>query len=165
LTEYHGGGASATIEPLAEHLDHYERMLAANFAYGAQACWRGPRLYDGDATRAVVSKWVTWFKAHRTILESDVIHGSSRRACGRDLDWVLHGNARAFEKAMLVVFNPTAQPLQRSVPLDLYYAGLVDRARVVDDAGKESTLALDRRSRTALDVSVPAGGVRWFVIH
>ena len=32
LTEYHGGGAAATIEPLDEHLDHYERMLCSNLA-------------------------------------------------------------------------------------------------------------------------------------
>ena len=165
LTEYHGGGAAATIEPLAEHLDHYERMLAANFAYGAQACWRGPRLYDSDATRALVVQWVGWFKAHRTILESDVIHGSSRRACGRDLDWVLHANPRADEKAMLVVFNPTGAVLQRTLTLDLHYAGLVDRARVTDDAGTEDVMALDRRSRAALTVTVPAGGVRWFVLR
>ncbi|MCK5942607.1 MAG: alpha-galactosidase, partial [Planctomycetes bacterium] len=51
LTQYHGGGAAATIEPLSEHLDHYRRMFESNLGYGAQACWRGPRLYDGDATR------------------------------------------------------------------------------------------------------------------
>jgi hypothetical protein len=165
LTEYHGGGAAATIEPLAEHLDHYERMLASNLAYGAQACWRGPRLYDGEATRALVVKWVAWFRAHRTILESDVVHGSSRRACGRDLDWVLHANPRADEKAMLVVFNPTAVPQRRSLPIELYYAGVVDRVTVVDDAGQQSTLALDRRSRGLLEVAVPPGGVRWFVMR
>ncbi|MFO7617437.1 MAG: hypothetical protein R6V75_09315, partial [Bacteroidales bacterium] len=34
LTEYHGGGAAATIEPLEEHLDHYGLMLAANLGNG-----------------------------------------------------------------------------------------------------------------------------------
>ena len=42
LTQYHGGGAAATIEPLREHLDHYGRMLSSNLALGAQACYRGP---------------------------------------------------------------------------------------------------------------------------
>ena len=82
LTQYHGGGALATVEPLSEHLDHYERMIASNLAFGAQACYRGPRLYDTEATKAVVKKWVSWYKQHREILESDVIHTSSRRACG-----------------------------------------------------------------------------------
>lgn len=38
LTEYHGGGPEAIIEPLDEHLDHYERILTANLALGVQAC-------------------------------------------------------------------------------------------------------------------------------
>ena len=31
LTQYHGGGAGATIEPLDKHRDHYERMLSFQF--------------------------------------------------------------------------------------------------------------------------------------
>lgn len=165
LTEYHGGGAAATIEPLHQHLDHYERMLASNLGYGAQACWRGPRLYDTDAVRAAVAKWVQWFQRNRRILEADVVHGSSRRACGRDLDWVLHVDPRGADKAMLVVFNPTQGPLQRTLPLDLYFAGLVDVARGQDDAGRPFERRLDRRGRTTLDVEVPAGGMRWFTFR
>lgn len=165
LTEYHGGGAAATIEPLGEHLDHYGRMLSSNFGYGAQACWRGPRLYDGEATRALVKRWVGWHEAHREILESDVIHGSSRRADGRDLDWVLHANARAAEKAMLVVWNPTAAELVRRVPLDLTFAGLSERAMVVGEDGRTREVRLDRRGRTELEVRVPAGGCVWFVFR
>jgi len=39
LTQYHGGGAAATIEPLDEHRGHYERMLTSNLAMGVQACY------------------------------------------------------------------------------------------------------------------------------
>ena len=51
LVEYQGGGAAATLEPLAEHLDAYEAHLAQNFLSGVQACYRGPRLYDTEETR------------------------------------------------------------------------------------------------------------------
>lgn len=51
LTQYHGGGAAATIEPLNEHLDHYETRLRNLFGAGVQACYRGPRLYDTEQTR------------------------------------------------------------------------------------------------------------------
>ena len=70
LTEYQGGGAAATIEPLEQHLEHYERMLESNLALGVQACYRGPRLFDTDRTKAMVKSKVDWFKAHRDILES-----------------------------------------------------------------------------------------------
>ena len=43
LSEYHGGGPDATIEPLRQHLDHYKRMLHANLGMGVQAHYRGPR--------------------------------------------------------------------------------------------------------------------------
>ncbi|HEX5050537.1 MAG TPA: alpha-galactosidase [Planctomycetota bacterium] len=163
LTEYHGGGAQATIEPLAEHLEHYELMLSSNLGYGAEACWRGPRLFDGEATRERVAVWVGWYKQHRAVLESDVVHSSSRRACGRDLDWVLHAHRAADPCAMLVVWNPTDAVLSRALPLDLYFAGLVDRAVAVDPAGVRSTLDLDRRGRTSLPVSVPPRAATWYV--
>ena len=51
LTEYQGGGAAATIEPLDQHLDHYQRMLDSNLALGVQACYRGPRLFDDRSFR------------------------------------------------------------------------------------------------------------------
>ncbi len=90
LTEYQGGGAAATLEPLVEHLDAYEAHLAQNFDSGVQACYRGPRLYDTEATKAVVKKWVDFYKEHRAILDSDIIH--VRRPDGRDIDCILHVN-------------------------------------------------------------------------
>ena len=52
LTEYQGGGAAATIEPLKDHLPHYGQRMANLFGAGVQACYRGPRLYDAEETRA-----------------------------------------------------------------------------------------------------------------
>src|SRR5882672_1742573 len=73
LTEYQGGGAAATIEPLKDHLEHYETRLANLFGAGVQACYRGPRLYDSDDTRALVKHWVDFYRQHRPILDSDII--------------------------------------------------------------------------------------------
>lgn len=165
LTEYHGGGAAATMEPLAEHLPHYERMLASNLGYGAQACWRGPRLFDGEATRELITKWVTWYKRYRRILEADVIHGSSRRADGQSPDWVLHADPHCDPQAMLVVFNPTVAAVQMALPLDLYYGGFATAVVATGSDGVARELQLDRRWRTSLPVSVPAGGVVWYTLR
>ncbi len=163
LTEYQGGGAAATIEPLDEHLDHYERMLNSNLALGVQACYRGPRLYDTERTKQMVKRWVDWFKAHRDILESDLIHG--RRADARDLDWMLHVNPKLKEKGMLVVFNPLNQPVARTVQVNLYYTGLTDKARVSEQGRRATTFKLNRDYTIALPVRVPAQGMNWFVIE
>ena len=158
LTEYHGGGAAATIEPLAEHLDHYERMMSSTLGYGVQACWRGPRLYDGEATKQLVRARVAAFRSARAAWEGDVVHGSSRRADGRWLDWCLHASPGGGAPARVVVWNPTAAAITAELPLDLTFAGLRGTVEAVDGAGAaQARHALDAGNRMRLAVFVPAG--------
>ena len=168
LTQYHGGGAAATVEPLDEHLDHYTAMLAGNLGAGVQACYRGPRLYDTPRVRDAVKAHVDWFKAHRDILESPIVHAASRRADGRDLDWVLHAKPELIDSGLMVLHNPTAASITRTVIADLYYAGLNGRAVVEGGSSLDlpassflGEVELDRRGRAAIEVEVPAGGMAW----
>ncbi|MCK4872997.1 MAG: hypothetical protein KAS72_09750 [Phycisphaerales bacterium] len=163
LTQYHGGGAAATIEPLRDHLDHYERMLVSNLALGVQACYRGPRLFDGDETMQLVKEWVNWFKQYRDILESDVVHG--RRADGRDIDWMLHVNPQLKHKAMLVVFNPLERRVEKSVRVNLYYTGLTETARISREGAAPETVRLGRDYCVELPVTVEPRGMTWLVIE
>ena len=163
LTEYQGGGAAATIEPLDEHLAHYERMLYSNLALGVQAAYRGPRLYDTERTKQMVLGWVNWFKTHRDILESDVIHG--RRADGRDIDWMLHVNPDLEQVGMLVVFNPLDREVERTLKVPLYYTGLDTIATFRGEGSTPFTKQLARDYTVELTVTVPAEGMTWFVIE
>ncbi len=161
LVEYQGGGAAATLEPLHEHLDAYEAHLANNFGAGVQACYRGPRLYDTDATQALVKKWVTWFKQHRDILESDLIH--LRRPDGRDVDCFLHVNPQLQEKALAIVYNPLDHAVDRTLTLPLYYAGLTDRVLIRERDGKRRSFKLDRHYDVTVPVKIPAQGLTWLI--
>ncbi len=163
LVEYQGGGAAATIEPLKEHLPDYEMHLANNLAYGVQACYRGPRLYDSEQTRALVKRWVGWFKKHRQILESDVIH--LRRADGSRLDGILHVNPALDEKGLAVFWNPASTEVAEEVLLPLYYTGLSDRARISRNDGAMIAHALDRDRQVRLKLTVPPHGLVWLVIR
>ncbi len=163
LSEYHGGGAAATIEPLDQHRDHYRQMLQANLAMGVQACYRGPRLFDTEATKQMVAENVAWFKKYRDILESDVVHG--RRADGQDLDWVLHVNPRLAEKGMLVVFNPGQQTVRKTLDVNLYYTGITDEATVAASDATPVKLRLGRDYRVRVPVEVPPGGMAWYTIR
>jgi len=163
LVEYHGGGAAATLEPLREHLDAYEAHLANNFGAGVQACFRGPRLYDAEETRTAVTRWTSWFKAHRDILESDIIH--LRRPDGRDLDGFLHVNPALKERAMAVVFNPLNEEVQRDLVLPLYYSGLTSLARVREREGEAKSMTLDREYRITVPVKVAGRGMTWLVVE
>lgn len=163
LVQYHGGGAAATLEPLAEHLDAYEAHLVQDFGYGVQACYRGPRLYDTEATRTLVKTWVDWYKRYRPILNSDVIH--IRRPDGRDLDAIVHVNPGLKEKGLLMVFNPTEAAIEKELTVPLYFTGLTDTARIREKEGPTRKLRLDREYRIALPVKIPARGFSWFIIE
>lgn len=163
LTEYQGGGAAATIEPLSEHLSHYSAMLESNLALGVQACYRGPRLYDTEITRAEVKSKVEWFKAHRDILESDLIHG--RRADARDLDWMLHVNPHLKSKGLLAVFNPLDHPVSRTLRVNLYYTGLQNSTLVRERDSRGHRLKLGRDHSIELPVTVSAQSMNWFVFE
>lgn len=153
LTEYHGGGAEATIEPLSEHLDHYESRLANLFGSGVQACYRGPRLYDTDATRDVVKKWVTFYKDHRAILDSDVIH--LRRPDGRDWDGLLHVSTSGPERGLAVLHNPLDEDITRDIKLPLYYTGLTDSAMVRVDTNAPAKIPLARDYSITVNIKIP----------
>lgn len=163
LVEYQGGGPAATIEPLREHLDDYRLHLLNNLGFGAQSCYRGPRLYDAPETKAMVVEWVNWFKARRDILEADVVH--LHRADGRRLDGVVHVRPGAALPALAVVYNPSGKPMAEELDLPLYYAGLAGRATLTggDSAGvrlRSRPVRLEG-STARVKVAVPPMGMAW----
>lgn len=163
LVEYQGGGPAATIEPLKDHLPDYEGHLANNLGYGAQACYRGPRLFDSPVTKAVVVEWVIWFKKHRDILESDVVH--LRRADGRRIDGILHANPALDEKGLAMFFNPTNETLTEEFDVPLYYTGLAGSAMMSTSDGKPVRVKLDANHVVKVKVTVPANGRLWYVFR
>ncbi|KPL12149.1 hypothetical protein AMJ85_01840 [candidate division BRC1 bacterium SM23_51] len=163
LVQYHAGGAAATMEPLSEHLGEYEWHLAQNFGSGVMAAYRGPRLYDTAETREVVKKWVDFYKKHRRILDSDIIH--VRRADGKGIDCMMHVNAGARERALAMVYNPTRREVISTLKLPLYYAGLTDKARIREQEGEAKEYKLDRGYNVYVPVAVPPRGVTWFVVE
>ncbi len=163
LVEYQGGGAAATLEPLSEHLDAYEAHLAQNFGSGVQACYRGTRLYDTEGTKAVVRKWVDFYKKYREILDSDIIH--LRRPDGADIDGILHVNPKTTPRGLAVFYNPTDRPVERTVELPLYYTGLTDVALVREQEGPALSYSLDRGYKISLPLRVGARSLTWFIIE
>jgi hypothetical protein len=163
LTEYGGGGAASTIEPLAQHLDHYNLTLANNFGAGVQACYRGPRLYDTDETKALVKKWTDFYKQHRAILDSDLIH--TRRPDARDIDFYLHVNPKLEEKALLMVFNPLDRPAEKILKVPLYYTGKTKQVTIIDEQSRSKKYALDQTQSAKLPVQLSPQSVTWFIVR
>lgn len=163
LTEYQGGGAAATIEPLKDHLPHYETRLANLFGAGVQACYRGPRLFDADETKTVAKRWVDFYKQHRAILDSDLIH--LRRADARDWDGWLHVNPHLPERGLAFFYNPLATPIERLIRVPLYYTGLKDSTVVQSEDGKSAKIKLARDYSAQLTVKIPARGRTWVILQ
>lgn len=154
----------AMLEPLEQNLEWYELNLVQLLGSGCQANLRANRLYDSERTRRMVRKWVDWYKRHRAILSSDIIH--VQRPDGRDLDCLLHVNAQLPEKGLALFFNPLPQTITRTVRLPLYYTGLTDTAFFSEqDEPQTRRYKLDREYRAEITVTLAPHGVTWFVIR
>lgn len=163
LTQYHGGGAAATIEPLKEHLAEYESHMMQNYGSGVQACYRGPRLYDAPETKELVTKTIKWYKRYRDILNSDIIH--LKRPSGKDWDGFMHANPDLKEKGFAMFFNSTDKEITRDIALPLYYTGLTDAAKVREKEGESINYKLSRDYSIKIKVSIPANSYTWYVIE
>ncbi len=163
LTKYQGGGDEAVLEPLSEHLNDYEQLMMQYYGAGVQACYRGPRLFDTETTKAMVTKTINWYKKYRNILNSDMI--PLRRADGRDWDGWMHVNPQLKEKGLMLFFNPTKKPINRTISLPLYFTGLTKEARIVDAKGLVQKYTLNRDYTIDFTLTIPADGYNWFVIE
>jgi hypothetical protein len=163
LVEYQGGGAAATLEPLAEHLDAYSAHLAQNFGSGVQACYRGTRLYDTEDTKQAVKRWVDFYKQHREILDADIIH--LRRPDGRDIDGILHVNPFGSPRGLAVFFNPTNRTIAKAATVPLYYTGLTDVALLQEQGGTAISYPVNRNCSVDISLSIPPRSLTWFVIE
>ncbi len=163
LSQYHGGGAAATIEPLAEHLDHYEARLANLIGSGTQACYRGPRLYDTQATREVVCKWTNFFKDHREVLGGDLIH--LRRANGRDWDGWMTVNPAGRERGLAFFYNPLETEVRQIIQLPVYYTGLTAKARVTMEQGSPQVMPISTEHQLAFELAIPPRSRTWVLLE
>ena len=95
----------------------YDLAWAQYMGYGvAGVCWRGPRIYEGPRSKAVVKRWIAFYNRYRQTLTSEMlIH--VRRPDGQSIDAVLHANpaSGAPEKGLLFAFNPTDKAITSNV--------------------------------------------------
>jgi len=162
LTQYHGGGAGATLEPLKDHIPDYKQRLYNNLSTGVTGVFRGDRLYDVDETKQMVKGMVDWYRKYAKILDSDIIH--LRRADGRDIDYLLHVNPKLENKGMLMVYNPLAEDVVKTIRVPLYYTGLTKTAVISRENKNPKEFKLRRDYSIDLKVEVKAHTTTWYVI-
>lgn len=163
LTRYQGGGPEAILEPLSEHLKDYEQLMMQYYGAGVQACYRGPRLYDTDSTKAAVVKVINWYKKYRDILNSDIIH--LRRADGRDWDGIIHVNPALKTKGLLMLYNPLKEKITRTITLPLYYTGLTQTATLNKEGKHTQLLKLNRRYAIEFSFTLEPESYTWYTVE
>jgi len=163
LTEYHGGGSAATIEPLSQHLDDYEQLMMQYYGAGIQACYRGPRLYDTPTTKKLVTRVIKWYKKYREILNSNIIH--LRRADGKEWDGIMHANPGLKDKGLVMLYNPTDQPIHKTINLPLFYTGLTRTAFIQEKDSRSKIYRLNRDYDVEYPVTIPAQSYTWLLIR
>jgi len=162
LTAYHGGGPDAVLEPLNEHLEDYRQLMMQYYGAGIQACYRGPRLYDTEETKIMVTEVITWYKKYRDILNADIIR--LRRADGRNWDGWMHVDPKGNEKGLVMLFNPTEEVIKEDLLIPLYYTGLTQRALISIEGNMPKNYPINREYEANLAVEIPANGYIWIVI-
>jgi hypothetical protein len=163
LTKYQGGGADAVLEPLSEHLKDYKQLMIQYFGAGIQACYRGPRLYDTELTKQMVTNTVSWYKKYRTILNADII--SLRRADARDWDGWMHVDPYGKDKAFVLLFNPTDGIIKRKINIPMYYTALKNSATIINESGDRIIKKINANNDLEMEISIPAKGYTWFSIN
>ena len=163
LTRYQGGGPEAVLEPLKDHLSDYENLMIQYYGAGVQACYRGPRLYDTDSTRKLVTNTISWYKKYRDILNEPIIH--LRRADGRDWDGFMHASTTLKDRAFLMVFNPTKERITRTIRIPFYYTGLKAKFEIKEKDKVIMQLPISKDQFAGITISIPAEGYNWFVIR
>ncbi len=163
LVVYHGGGNAAMFEPLSQHMVEYEWAMAQYLGAGVAACYRGYRLYDCEQTKALVQKWVTFYKTYRDILISDIIH--VKRADMQSIDSYMHVNPNLINKGLAMVFNPTQEVVIYNLTLPLYYTGLTDTAMITQNGGHSRLYHLDRQYNIEIPVLLKPLQITWYLIQ
>ena len=108
----------------------------------------------------MVKKKIQWFKAHRDILISDIVH--VKRPNGQSLDAFLHVNPKLpKEKAMAMIFNPTTVDLTENITLPLYYSGFTDDVLVSVGGATATKSTLERDYSLTLELKLAPKSTTW----
>ena len=120
-------------------------------------------MYDSAETKAVVQKWVKFYKRYRAILTSDIVH--VRRPDMQSIDSFMHVNPFLPERALAMVFNPTSRHIVTSLRLPLYYTGLTVQARVAEQGDNSTIYRLARDYSIDVPINLQPRTITWFVIE
>lgn len=118
--------------------------------------------------QSILSMWATWFKQYRVLLSAGVlIHVA--RPDGQGLDIILHALATEVIPGLLIITNPTPDPITvQNLLVPLYYTGLQpgSSATIAWQGSQMVNVTLDWRARARFTdgVTVPGRSIQWATV-
>ena len=162
IQDYHAGGRDAAF---AGHEKAYEWGLAQYLGAGVAACYRGPHPYTTDSMKAILTKWISFYKAHRETLVKPIVH--IRRPNLQSWDGWLHVNpfSSTSEIGVAMFFNPTPQGINSFASIDVYYTGAGSSVKVTINGDSSTTKTYPvTRSRLVIPLVLQPESVNYIVI-
>ena len=165
LVEYHGGGAAAALEPFSQTGRAWETTLTNYLGAGVGACYRGDRLFDTPAVKAMVSKWMAFWVKYRRVLVQDLVH--VKRPDMQSVDCLLHASANKSEHvaALAMLYNPTLRKQSASLDLPLYYTGEGAAVEVAHEEGAFHHHKLARDYSVRVTAELAPQSATYFVVR
>lgn len=131
LSVYHGGGKAASFAPLGKNLFDYEWSVFQHVMSGVLPCFRGKRLFDDDKSKAMLKKWVAFYKKYKYVINGTTVHfmppviDENDKGRTKDIDCILNVVPDGEVRGVLAVFNQTDREIEKAIKVPLYYANIV----------------------------------------
>lgn len=132
LSVYHGGGKAASFAPLGKNLFDYEWSVFQHVMSGVLPCFRGKRLFDDEKSKAMLKKWVAFYKKYKKVINGITVHfmppviDENNKGRTKDLDCILNVIPYGEVRGILAVFNQTDREIKKTIKVPLYYTNIVD---------------------------------------
>ena len=140
---------NATLSPLEDHLHELNWVLSQTFGTGIMAQLRSRFIHDGPRSKALLQRWIGWFRKYQGILSQDFVTLSLTTSCtnktqptmkcslnaSTGIDAIIHHASPGIrsdfpERAMVLAWNPAQVAFSGSLTAPLYYSGLTHAAGV-----------------------------------
>ena len=141
----------------------YEWMHAQYLTAGIGVGYRSSEVFDNNATKSIMQKWLSFYKQYRGIITSEIIH--VRRPDMQSIDAFMHVNPTLIHKGLAIVFNPTDQQVNHMLSLPLYYTGLTDVALVTEVGHNAQNVTLNRNYNIEVPVKLGPFNYTIFIIQ
>jgi len=179
---------NATLTPLEEHVQELNWMLSQTFGTGVMPQLRSRYLYDGPQSKAVLQRWIAWFRRYSGIVSQDFVTLSLTTSCVNEtqptmkcsldpatgIDAIIHHGSPGIradfaERAMVMVWNPAEIRFNGTLAAPLYYSGLTHAAgvravRVSYEGATPVEVPLRHDNSVELSIALEPRTFTWIVV-